>query len=63
MRETRLAQTSIFEEYSKHKVGIQLKKLSDLLDDHPEVLRVIKKDLVDSSRPPVGRNGVHYYSL
>ncbi|VAW74598.1 hypothetical protein MNBD_GAMMA12-2075, partial [hydrothermal vent metagenome] len=40
MRETRLTQTSIFEEYSKHKVGIQLKKLSSVLDDHPEILRV-----------------------
>ena len=63
MRETRLAQTSIFEEYSKHKVGVQLKKLSCLLDDHPEVLRVIEKDLIDPSRKPVGRNGLTVESV
>ncbi|VAW76145.1 elements of external origin; transposon-related functions [hydrothermal vent metagenome] len=58
MRETRLAQTSIFDTYSKHKKGIQLKKLSDLLDEHPKILRLIGKDLVDQSLRPVGRSGM-----
>jgi len=58
VRETRVPQASIFEEYSKHKVGVQLKKLSSVLDDHPEILRVIKKDLVNQSLRPVGRSGM-----
>ncbi len=58
MRETRLAQTSIFDAYSKHKMGVQLKKLSSLLDEHPKILRLIEKDLVDQSLTPVGRRGL-----
>ena len=36
MRETRIAQRSIFDTYSEHDIGVQLKNLSDLLDGHPE---------------------------
>jgi len=35
IRETRLSQTSIFEAYSKHKMGVQFKRLSSILDEHP----------------------------
>ena len=38
MRETRIAQASIFENYSKHEFGAQLRALSDRLDQHPEIL-------------------------
>lgn len=58
MRETRIAQTSLFENYSEHDIGVQLKRLADLLDHHPEILPLIKKDLVDSSLKPVGRSGL-----
>ena len=36
MRETRNAQTSVFDFYSEHDKGKQLKALSDLLDQHAE---------------------------
>lgn len=58
MRITRLAQISIFENYSEHEFGIQLKKLSALLDEYPEVLALVEQDLVDTSLKPVGRNGL-----
>ena len=44
MRETRNAQISIFEFYSKHEQGQQLKRLSELLDQSPHVLTLIAQD-------------------
>ena len=35
MRETRITQASLFDNYSKHELGLRLKALSDLLDDDP----------------------------
>ena len=58
MRETRIAQISIFEIYSEHDIGQQLKMLASILDDHPEILTVIEKDLVDKTLKPVGRTGL-----
>jgi len=47
MRETRVACTSIFENYSKHEHGIQLELLSQLLDQHPDMLCLLVR-LYDS---------------
>jgi IS5 family transposase len=58
MRVTRIAQRSIFENYSKHDIGVRLMKLANTLDEHPEILTVIEKDLVNKSRRPVGRRGL-----
>lgn len=58
MRETRVAQGSIFENYSEHEHGIQLRTLSTLLDQHPEVLELVSKDLVDKSLSQTGRTGL-----
>jgi len=58
MRETRVAQGSIFENYSEHEHGIQLRTLSTLLDQHPEVLELVSKDLVDKSLSQTGRPGL-----
>lgn len=58
MRETRIAQRSIFEFFSEHDIGRQLKKLADILDQHPEILTVLEKDLVDKSLKPVGCTGL-----
>jgi len=38
MRETRNAQVSIFENYSNHEYGSRLRKLSEVLDEHPALL-------------------------
>ena len=58
MRETRNTQASLFDNYSKHEFGIQLKALSCILDEHTEILAFIEKDLIDASVKRVGRNGL-----
>ena len=42
MRETHLVRISIFESYAEHEQAVQLKQLSSILDNHPEILNVIK---------------------
>ena len=63
MRETRVAQVSIFENYSEHEFGARLKALSNLLDQHPEILTLIAQDLVDDSVAKVGRRGLSAESI
>ena len=63
MRETRIAQVSIFENYSEHEFGARLKVLSNLLDQHPEILSLIAKDLVNESAARVGRIGLSAESI
>jgi IS5 family transposase len=55
MRETRIAQTNIFENYSEHAFGIRLRALSNLLDRHPKILSLIANELVSQSTAKVGR--------
>ena len=55
MRETRVAQVSIFENYSKHEFGVQLRILSSLLDQHPEILALVSGDVVDEQLSRTGR--------
>jgi len=63
MRETRIAQVSIFENYSEHEFGARLKVLSNVLDQHPEILSLIAKDLVNESATKVGRIGLSAESI
>jgi len=63
MRETRVAQASIFENYSEHEFGTRLKLLSKVLDQYPEILQLIAKDLVSESQTPVGRSGLSVESV
>ena len=63
MRETRIAQASLFDNYSKHEFGIQLEALSDVLDEQAEILTLIEKDLVGTSVKRVGRNGLSVESV
>lgn len=58
MRETRNAQISVFESYSKHEFGARLKTLSRLLDKHPGILSLIEPDLIDKSCKKTGRCGL-----
>ena len=57
MRKIRSAQTSILEQYSNHEYGVRLRKLSEILDRHPEILELIAADLIDTSVAAVGRTG------
>lgn len=63
MRETRNAQASIFEHYSNHEYGIRLRKLSEVLDRHPEILALVAADLIDASVSAVGRPGLSAESV
>jgi IS5 family transposase len=63
MRETRILQASLFDNYSKHEFGNQLKALSDLLDEHAEILPLIEKDLVSPLVKKVGRSGLSVESV
>ena len=63
MRETRVAQASIFENYSEHEFGTRLRSLSNLLDKHPEILALIANDLVSQSATKVGRIGFSAESI
>ena len=63
MRETRITQASLFDNYSKHELGIQLESLSRILDEHTEILPLIGKDLIGTSVKNVGRNGLSVESI
>ena len=63
MRETRITQASLFENYSKHELGTRLKILSDILDRHTEILPLIQSDLQHESVSNVGRNGLSVESV
>lgn len=63
MRETRNAQVSIFEHYSNHEYGTRLRKLSEVLDRHPEILDLVATDLIDASLSAVGRTGLSAESI
>ena len=63
MRETRTAQTSLFDFYSQHKFSDFLRSLSDLLDSHPELLKLIEKDLLTAGAQATGRKGLSVESI
>ena len=58
MRETRTAQTSIFDFYSQHEFSDFLENLSRLLDSHPEILTLLEKDLLSGDVNATGRKGM-----
>lgn len=63
MRVTRTAQVSIFEKFSEHEYGIQLKRLSEVLDQQPQLVEIVAGDLVDSSLNKTGRMGLSAESV
>lgn len=63
MRETRTAQTSLFDVYARHKFSDFLNALSDLLDAHPEILTLLEADLRADSARATGRKGLSVESI
>jgi IS5 family transposase len=63
MRETRITQASLFDNYSKHELGIKLESLSCILDEHTEILPLIGKYLIGTSVKNIGRNGLSVESV
>jgi len=58
MREKKLDQMSIFYTMPGHKVAKELKAISLIVDDNPEVLDLVYGDLVRDSRTDTGRVGM-----
>lgn len=64
MRETRVPQASIFDSYSEHEFGKQLRALSNILDDHASIiLPLIEQDLIRQKTQQVGRCGLTVESV
>lgn len=63
MRETRVAQISIFEYFSKHEQGQKLRALSELLDQHTHILSLIEHDIPITGAVLSGRNGLSLDSI
>lgn len=63
MRETRNAQTSVFDFYSEHDKGKQLKALSDVLDQHPDILTLIEQDFSKRDVANTGALGLSLESI
>lgn len=63
MRETRTAQSSLFDVYSRHKIGDFLSDLSCLLDDFPALLATLGADLIRDEAQATGRKGLSVESI
>ena len=63
MRETHQAQTSIFDFYSEHKFGQQLKSISEALDGNKELVSIIEADVLKGNRSDAGRYGMSFESI
>ena len=63
MRAKRTHQMSIYEAFSKHEIGQELKTVSDWLDGHLEVLDWVLADVQRAQLKPTGRNGMSIESI
>lgn len=60
MRETRNAQPSIFDFYAEHEHAQQLREMSEMLDEHPIILTLVKQDF---DKKQVANTGAYGLSL
>lgn len=58
MRKTRTVQPSIFENYSDHEIGKELKAISNFLDKHPKFIDWVELDLHKKDVFDTGRQGL-----
>ncbi len=58
MRRIRTAQASIFEVFAEHEIGRELQAMSAWLDEHPELLEWVGKDLGVAAGDQTGREGM-----
>jgi len=63
MRETHTAQASIFQTTTDHEIAYELKRMSDWLDGHPELLDRISEDLQSGGGSRRGRRGMTFESI
>ena len=63
MRETRNAQATLFDHYAKHEFGRPLEKLSELLDDYPQILDLVAGDFDKANVASTGACGLSIESI
>jgi len=63
MRETHTAQRSIFQTATNHEIAHELKRMSDWLDTHPELLDRVAEDLQPGGGSARGRSGLTIDSI
>lgn len=63
MRKYRRAQTSVYDYCGENEIGRQLQVISDLLDDYPQILDLLAKDLIDEDTLATGRRGLSVESV
>ena len=63
MRETHTAQASIFQTATNHEIAHELKRMSDWLDRHPELLDRVAEDLQSGGGSARGRSGMTIDSI
>ena len=63
MRQTRDAQTHLFDFYADHPIGQQLRKLSELLDRNPIILSLIEGDFDKKNVRERGARGLSLESI
>ena len=63
MRETRDAQVSKFDFYAKHEQAQRLRKLSELLDQHPVFLYLVEQDFDKKGAKRTGARGLSLESI
>ncbi len=63
MRETHTAQVSIFQTATDHEIAHELKRISDWLDGHPELLDRVAEDLRSAGGSSRGRRGLTVESV
>ncbi|MDX8379526.1 MAG: ISNCY family transposase, partial [Gallionella sp.] len=63
MRAKRSHQISIYEVFSEHEIGQELKAISDWLDRHVDVLDWVSADIQREHLKPTGRSGMSIESI
>jgi IS5 family transposase len=63
MRKKHIPQASIFEFYSKHENGQQLKAISMNLDENPHILEFVAGELLNNETKNTGREGLSVESI
>ncbi len=58
MRKDRIIQASIFDLFSQHEIGRELKAMSAWLDEHHEVIALVAGDVCRPGRKATGRHGL-----
>src|ERR1043165_8927181 len=63
MRQERTVQASIFDLFAGHEIGRELKAMSQWLDDHPALVKLVVEDLRRHGDKDTGGGGLPAESL